>query len=241
MSEETPEVAGPVLEDAPGEHDIESPNEDAFGDARPPLPHDGRVALATLMTQRFITRTRHPQAWDNLLAFESEIRERLDDLFLSLEIDLDHEVAFKRQIAGDGVPVLLRRDRALSRDASLLLIHLRTEHAYHDVLDEPLAVTRDQVADFLNRFGDVGTHDQVALERRVDAAVRALELYNLVEPADEAGDLLVVSPAVVPLVTPEVLAHLRDAYREASGRASAGPEDVSSDEDSDEDEESRHD
>lgn len=195
-------------------------DEDAFGEDRGPgLEHDARIALTTLLTQRFITRTRHPVAWDALLAWEPEIRERLDDLFLQLEVDLEHEVAFKRQLSGDGVPVLLRRDRALSRDASLLLIHLRQEHAYHDALDDQLVVTRDQVSDFLNRFGEGRTHDQVALERRVDASVRALEQYHLLEAEEDDPDLFVVSPAVVPLVTPEVLAHLRDAYLEAAGRA----------------------
>lgn len=191
---------------------------DAFGDGPAPgLEHDARIALVTLMTQRFITRVKHPAAWDALLAFEDEIRERLDDLFLSLEIDRTYEVAFKRQVAGDGVPILLRRDRALSRDASLLLIHLRQEHAYNDALDDALAVSRDQVADFLNRFSAPGAHDQVQLDRRVDAAVRALEQYHLLEADPDAEDMLVVSPAVVPLVTPEVLMHLRDAYRDAVG------------------------
>lgn len=223
------EHAGAPLETAPVEAspveaapDSSVSNEDeatdAFGDGPAPgLEHEARIALVTLMTQRFITRAKHPAAWDALLAFEDEIRERLDDLFLSLEIDRTYEVAFKRQVAGDGVPVLLRRDRALSRDASLLLIHLRQEHAYNDALDDALAISRDQVADFLNRFSATGAHDQVQLDRRVDAAVRALEQYHLLEADADADDMLVVSPAVVPLVTPEVLTHLRDAYREAVG------------------------
>lgn len=203
----------------------ETPGEDAFGDGPGPgLAHDARLALATLMTHRFITRAKHPAAWDALLAYEPELRERLADLFLDLEVDRELEVAFKRQVVGDGIPVLLRRDRALSRDASLLLVHLRTEHAHHDALDEPLVVTRDQVADFLNRFSDGRAHDQVALDRRVDAAVRALELYHLLEPDDDDQELMVVSPAVVPLVTPDVLLHLRDAYTEAAARAAASGE-----------------
>lgn len=192
--------------------------EDAFGDEPAPgLEHEARIALVTLMTQRFITRVKHPAAWDALLAFEPEIRERLDDLFLHLEIDKTHEVAFKRQMPGDGVPVLLRRDRSLSRDASLLLIHLRQEHAYHDAVDDPLVLSRDQVADFLNRFSPEGAHDQVQLDRRVDASIRALEGYHLLEADADDAEMLVVSPAVVPLVTPEVLAHLRDAFLEAVG------------------------
>jgi hypothetical protein len=55
------------------------------------------VARRALLTNRFITRSRNRSAWDALLAYESEIRERLADMFLLLIVDRDYEVAFKRQ------------------------------------------------------------------------------------------------------------------------------------------------
>ena len=99
---------------------------DAFGDPRAAdaLPREARVALVTLLTSRFITRATHPEAWRGLLDHEHDIRGRLDELFLTLHLDLAHEVAFKRQNGEDGVPVLLRREKPLSRDASLLLVLL---------------------------------------------------------------------------------------------------------------------
>ena len=56
--------------------DAISQETDPFGDpASAGLPHDARVALATLLTQRFITRATHRSAWDALLAYRPEIEE----------------------------------------------------------------------------------------------------------------------------------------------------------------------
>lgn len=199
-----------------GEHAPLS-DSDAFGETTEVgLPHEARVALATLLTQRFITRENHPAAWDGLLAFESEIRERLGDLFMTLTLDRDHEVAFKRQVLEDAVPVLLRREKPLSRDASFVLILLRQEHAYTDALDDAVVVTRDQISDFLNRFSQDNSADQVTLERRVDAAIRAVEALGLLEADADSSNNFVVSPAIVPLVGTDVLGHLRTVYENAT-------------------------
>ncbi len=143
------------------------------------LPTAARRALTTLLTNRFITRSRNQSAWDALLAYENEIRERLADMFLLLVVDRDYEVAFKRQDPAEDAPRLLRRDKPLHRDASLLLIHLRKEHAYTDATDDPVVITRAQVAEFLRPSVD--------------------ELKLLTQ--DPAADyLFTVSPAVVPLI-----------------------------------------
>ena len=81
------------------------------------LPLAGRKALVTLLTHRFVSRARQQEAWAGLLAHEPEIRARLEELFLVLVVDHDHEVAFKRQGGEDDVPVLLRREKPLSRVA----------------------------------------------------------------------------------------------------------------------------
>lgn len=190
---------------------------DAFGD--PPhdtLPIAARRALVTLLTSRFITRTRHPDAWRGLLDHEEEIRARLDELFLRLELDHDHEVAFKRQNGEDEAPVLLRREKPLSRDASLLLVLLRQEHAYTDALDEPVTVTRDHIAEFLARFQGDTAHDEVKVERRIRAAITALERLELLTAGADDPAVYTVSPAVVPLIGPAELTHLERTFLAAA-------------------------
>ena len=138
-------------------------------------------------------------------------------MFLELEVDRGYEVAFKRQVGGDDAPVLLRREKPLSRDASFLLIFLRREHAYADGDDDAVVVSRDQVAEFLGRFHDDTAHDEVRALRRVDAAIAAMVARDLLEPEPDDPSLFVVAPAIVPLVRPEQLRHFERLYLEAAG------------------------
>ncbi|KQO47231.1 MULTISPECIES: DUF4194 domain-containing protein [unclassified Frigoribacterium] len=181
------------------------------------LPLAGRKALVTLLTHRFVSRARQQEAWAGLLAHEPEIRARLDELFLVLVVDHDHEVAFKRQSGEDDVPVLLRREKPLSRDASLLMVFARREHAFTDGLDEAVVISKDSVAEFLGRYHDDSGSDEVRARRRVDAAIAALVARDLLTAEPDDPELFVVSPAIVPLMTADRLAHLERVYLEAAG------------------------
>ncbi|MBD8140962.1 DUF4194 domain-containing protein [Frigoribacterium sp. CFBP 13605] len=181
------------------------------------LPLDGRKALVTLLTHRFVSRARQQEAWAGLLAHEPEIRARLEELFLVLVVDHDHEVAFKRQGGEDDVPVLLRREKPLSRDASLLMVFARREHAFTDGLDEAIVISKDAVAEFLGRYHDDSGSDEVRARRRVDAAIAALVARDLLTAEPDDPELFVVSPAIVPLMTADRLAHLERVYLEAAG------------------------
>ncbi|MCI9889848.1 DUF4194 domain-containing protein [Micrococcales bacterium 31B] len=187
------------------------------------LPHDARRAIAALLTNRFISRTQNGPAWQAILTYESEIREHLANMFLMLDIDREYEVAFKRQDPSENAPRVLRRDKPLSRDASLLLIHLRTEHLYADSLDEPVMITRAQVIEFLRRFREDDDGDEARLERRADAALNAVVDVRLLSQSPDAAYLYTVSPAIVPLINEDVLTRF-ESYFDRAGRASARPE-----------------
>ncbi|MEU0533416.1 DUF4194 domain-containing protein [Amycolatopsis tolypomycina] len=187
----------------------------AFGEEEAAgLPDAARRALTTLLTARFITRARNRQAWDSLLAYEHEIRERLSDLFLELVVDRDLEVAFKRQMLAEDAPRVLRRERPLSRDASFLLVFLRQECAYTDAADGPVVVNRAQLEEFLRAYREEGDGDAARFERRVDTAIRALTELRLLTADPDAGYLFTVSPVVVPLIGADELIRLEDAYRQ---------------------------
>ena len=189
----------------------------AAGGVSDALPLAGRKALVTLLTHRFVSRARQQEAWAGLLAHEPEIRARLEELFLVLVVDHDHEVAFKRQGGEDDVPVLLRREKPLSRDASLLMVFARREHAFTDGLDEAVVISKDAVAEFIGRYHDDSGSDEVRARRRVDAAIAALVARDLLTAEPDDPELFVVSPAIVPLMTADRLAHLERVYLEAAG------------------------
>lgn len=190
------------------------------------LPTAARRALTTLLTHRFITRSHNRSAWDALLAHENEIRERLADMFLLLVLDRDYEVAFKRQDPAEDAPRLLRRDKPLHRDASLLLIHLRKEHTYTDAIDDPVVITRAQVAEFLRPFREDGDGDEARFERRVDAAIRAVVELKLLTQDLDADYLFTVSPAVVPLIGADEMMRFEQYFIRAAEAADGADESV---------------
>jgi hypothetical protein len=217
---ETTEV---TLDDSEGSKDLsdrageapEGMDEQAFGDSvddLEALPGSARRALAALLTNRFITRTGNRAAWEALLDHEPRIRSRLADLFLDLVVDRDYDVAFKRQGDKEDVPVMLRRDRPLTREATLLLVHMRQLHAYTDSQDDPVLLPLDAITDFLAQFRAPQDTDDARFDKRVESAINALNSIGLLKLDPDDEQMFVVSPAVVPLVSPEVLAHMRSTY-----------------------------
>lgn len=209
---------------------IDTDEEEAGDSSR--LPLVARRALASLLTSRFITRARNRAAWDAILAYEDELRERLADMFLHLVVDREYEVAFKRQDPREDAPKILRRDKPISRDATLLLLHLRKEHMYSSSLDGTVVITRTEVAEFLRPFRVEGDADDARFERRVDAAIRAVADLRLLTQDSEVDYLFLVSPAVVPLLGAEEIGRLEHYFRQAA--AGAFPTDPDPDRRSDE-------
>lgn len=154
------------------------------------LPEPARRALVSLLMNRYISRDRHRAAWEGILSSENEIRARLNEMYLDLVVDRDAEVAFKRQQDSEDVPRILRREKALTRDASFVLIFLRREYAFADPGDGPVMITREQIGEFLRAYREDGDGDGARFSRRVDAAINALiKPWQILEP-DPAADYL---------------------------------------------------
>jgi hypothetical protein len=184
------------------------------------LPEPARRALVSLLMNRYISRTRHRVAWEGILAAENGLRARLDEMYLDLVVDHEAEVAFKRQQDGDDIPRMLRREKALTRDASFVLIFLRREYAFADPGDGPVVITRDQIAEFLRAYREDGDTDDARFSRRVDAAINALvKPWQILEPDPAVDYLFTVSPVVVPLVGVDEIRRLEAAFRKAADGA----------------------
>jgi hypothetical protein len=203
------------------------------------LPEPARRALVALLLNRYICRARHRIAWEGILTSENDLRARLGEMYLDLVVDHEAEVAFKQQQDGDDVPRVLRREKALSRDASFVLIFLRREYAFADPDDGPVMVTRDQIAEFLRPYREAGDSDDARFSRRVDAAINALmKPWQILEPDPAVNYLFTISPVVVPLVGPDEMRRFETAFRQAAvGHGSAPPDGdaLEGDEDSDDD------
>ncbi|GAA4240132.1 hypothetical protein GCM10022254_63750 [Actinomadura meridiana] len=111
-----------------------------------------------------------------------------------------------------------------ARGASLLLIHLRKEHTYTDAADDPVVITRAQVAEFLRPFREEGDGDEAKFEGRVDAAIRAVAELKLLTPDPDADYLFTVSPAVVPLIGADEMMRFEQYFIRAAEAAGATDE-----------------
>jgi len=201
--------------------DVDVEHEHHYDLAGDRLPEPARRALVSLLMNRYISRARHRIAWEGILTSENDLRARLDEMYLDLVVDHEAEVAFKRQQDGDDVPRVLRREKALTRDASFVLIFLRREYAFADPDDGPVMITRDQIGEFLRAYREDGDSDDARFSRRVDAAINALiKPWQILEPNPAVDYLFTVSPVVVPLVGVDEMRRLEAAFR----KAAAGPE-----------------
>lgn len=188
------------------------------------LPDPARRALVSLLMNRYVTRTRHRIAWEGILTYENDLRARLDEMYLDLIVDHEAEVAFKRQQDGDDVPRVLRREKALTRDASFVLIFLRREYAFADPDDGPVVITRDQIGEFLRAYREDGDSDDARFSRRVDAAINALiKPWQILEPDPAVDYLFTISPVVVPLVGVDEMHRLEAAFRQATAATESSP------------------
>lgn len=198
------------------------------------LPEPARRALVSLLMHRYVSRTRHRMAWEGIVIYETGLRARLDEMYLDLVVDHESEVAFKRQQDGDDIPRVLRREKALTRDASFVLIFLRREYAFADPDDGPVLVTRDQIAEFLRAFREEGDSDDARFARRVDAAIAALTRpWQILEPDPAVDYLMTVSPVVVPLVGVDEMHRFEEAFRRAAAGDGGSGSAVSDAEDED--------
>ena len=189
------------------------------------LPEPARRALVSLLMNRHISAARHRAAWEGVLAYENDLRARLDEMYLDLVVDHEAGVAFKRQQEGDDVPRVLRREKALTRDASFVLVFLRREYAFADPDAGPVVITREQIGEFLRAYREDGDGDDARFSRRVDAAINALvRPWQLLEPDPAADYLYTISPVIVPLVGVDEMRRLEEAFRQAADGPAPSPQ-----------------
>jgi hypothetical protein len=202
----------------------------AGGEDQDSLPGDrlsepARRALVSLLMNRYISKARHRIAWEGILTAENDLRSRLDEMYLDLVVDHEAEVAFKRQQDGDDVPRVLRREKALTRDASFVLIFLRREYAFADPDDGPVMITRDQIGEFLRAYREDGDSDDARFSHRIDAAINALiRPWQILEPDPAVDYLFTVSPVIVPLVGVDEMSRFEAAFRQAAGGTESSPQ-----------------
>ncbi|MFW6773115.1 DUF4194 domain-containing protein [Nocardioides sp. CPCC 205120] len=179
------------------------------------LPLAQRRALLALVKLRFVTARTHPREWEALLENPRAVASRLNDLFLELVLDREHEVAYKRQAvpeAGGRFPTLLH-DTAWNREETIALVFLRNRHFTDSARgDDRVWVDVADVVGHVMAMRPPHSTDAAGDEGRARNAVASLYKAGLLlGPA--TGDRFEVSPAVEALLPLDRLQELLEWLR----------------------------
>ena len=174
------------------------------------LRERSRRALLELVRGPYLSRMRSPQNWSAMLADETVIRSRLNDLFLELVLDRDSELAFVRNVESTliQVPRAVRSESLTFIDTAMLLA-LR-----HILLNEEgrgrAIVGQGELYEILDVYR-TADRDQTDFRKRLNAAwskmVNKLRILHLV-----SDDRAEISPVVRMLVDADQVDALQAVY-----------------------------
>lgn len=169
-----------------------------------------RRALVLLMKNRFITRRSHRAEYDALVANAPFIRARLNDMYLSLELDQELQVAYKRQVVSDTTgryPTLLHATE-WPREETILLVHARTlVRANRAAGHTRTTVDRADLVAHINELTPSTDTDRVNVNRRTKRAIEALVSAGVLVGRMDA-DQFEIDPAIEALLTQTMLESL---------------------------------
>lgn len=183
-----------------------------------------RRALVAIVKHRFITAESHPKEWRALVANPRLIRSRLNDLFLELHLDVDRQVAFKRQATPEGggrFPTLLH-DTAWTREETILLVFLRARSRADEAAGVPKTfVDRIDMLEHITSLRPSHATDQAGDARRGVKAIESLLRAGLLIGASTA-ERFELSRAVDVVLPLERLTALLDWLENESASTAPG-------------------
>ncbi|MEU0094687.1 DUF4194 domain-containing protein [Kribbella sp. NPDC006257] len=192
-----------------------------------------RRAFVAVVSSRFITAQSKPREWRALVANPGLIRSRLNDMFLELHIDLDREVAYKRQVAPEGergkFPTLLY-DTPYTREETVVLVYLRSRYLVEQMSGTPgrVLVDVDEIVEHSRSFRPPSHTDIAGIDAKTRKAIDNVRVAGLlVKTADEHR--FEVPRAIEVVLEMETLERLLEWLRKANGSSDPPDEDRSPD------------
>ncbi|MCL2594909.1 MAG: DUF4194 domain-containing protein [Promicromonosporaceae bacterium] len=207
-AETTPTGDTGFIEPTPMEAD---PTELFAGDTGT-LDPAARVVLVDLLRRPFLAISNR-ERWNALLAHQSVIESRLHDLFVTLVVDRERGIAYKRQVrTGEiEIPILLR-DQPFNRIETVLLVHLRTLHQREQGAGEVAArVDAEELAGQALSYLSPDETNVAARQREIWAAVSRLVKEGFLD--EEAQGRYRITPLVEVVLSVDRLTELADWLR----------------------------
>lgn len=185
-----------------------------------------RRALVVVIKKRFVSAVADPEVWKTLVEHQQILRSRLNDLFMDLHLDIEREVAFKRQVAPEGggsFPTLLY-DTPWGREDTILLVHLRAQLRNEQAAGNTrVYVDRQDMLEAIETHRPPTATDQAADRRRALKSIETLYKAGLLLGAS-TGDRFEVSPAIEVILPVEILRELLAWLQAENGTAPDEPD-----------------
>lgn len=158
-----------------------------------------RTCLVYLLKNRFLSRHTRSDLWDVLIEHQGLLRSRLNDLFLTLHVDREGEVAYKRQAVPDNrttrFPTLLH-DTAYTREETVLLVYLRERMQRERAAGaDSVLVDREDLLEQVAEFRAPDETDLAGERRRAERAIDSLKSMGVLHETRD-HDRLAVSPVL---------------------------------------------
>ncbi|MGH3758610.1 DUF4194 domain-containing protein [Actinophytocola sp.] len=192
------------------------------------LSLEQRRTLVVLLKNRFISAGQNPTEWRVIRENPLPIKARLNDMFLDLHLDVQHEVAFKRQAASDGggkeFPTLLH-DIAYTREETILLVFLR--HRFQSERasgHEDVTIERDDLITHVASFRPAHATNRSGDESRATNAVDNLIKAKVLIRTNDTSRLR-VSPVIAVLLPLAKLTELWEWLMNENGTEPATTDD----------------
>jgi hypothetical protein len=184
------------------------------------LPAEACWALQELVAAPHIS-DKARKHWAVVLQYEEQLRSRLSELGLILEINREHRYAFTRQ-AEDPSPHsrTILRTRTLSLAASALALYLYQQYVMSS--DDPVVETADMI-DHMMAYKRADDTDEAGFQKKVRTAIKALDDAAIIKPIKGTSRYIVYG-VITSILTANQVDALRAKYKAiASGEvATAG-------------------
>jgi hypothetical protein len=150
--------------------------------------------LVQLLRGPYVSQERHSKNWATLLRAETELRERLGDLFLELVVDTDAGIAFVRNMESDEVelPRVIRSQRLTLIDTGLVLF-LREQLLNVEASGRRVFVGYTDIVDQMSVYRNVLQIDEAGFGKRVRTSIDKMKAQSVLLPTAE-DDRFEVSP-----------------------------------------------
>jgi len=170
------------------------------------LEPEARNVLVELLRRRYLFASRNPERWKALLEHQAIIESRLHDLYVTLIIDRDRGIAYKKQVRSEEIdnPILLKDD-PFNRAETILLVQLRALNQRGDG-SEPIRVDGEELESQALTFFPESAGDIAGIQREIRTAIQRLAREGFL--VEEAPGRYRITPLVEIVLTVDRLTEL---------------------------------